>query len=138
MSASGPPALTLTWLPGAYAACRLAPDASIPSWAERADGFTSITRTDEELSIVADEAVVPGDVAAERNWVGLRVVGPLDFSLIGILATLTNALAERRISVFAISTYDTDYLLVKRADARRADAALRTVATVHGAPPEPT
>lgn len=135
MTGSATPSLTLTWLPGRYAVCRLAPDAAIPSWANRAAGFTSITRTDEELSIVADDSVVPTDITAELDWVALRVVGPLDFSLIGVLAALSSTLAKQQVSVFAISTYDTDYLLVKRADAQQADAALRTVASLQGKPP---
>jgi hypothetical protein len=77
------------------------------------DDFISITKTTDELSIVCFETSIPDNVKAEKNWRAFKVEGPLDFSLTGILASLANPLAEAKISIFAISTYDTDYLLVK-------------------------
>jgi hypothetical protein len=81
-----------------------------------AGSLFSITRTNEELSIVCAEALVPPGVQVESGWRGLKVAGPLDFALTGILAELSGALARAGISLFAISTYDTDYILVKEKD----------------------
>lgn len=99
-------------MPNRLAVCRLGNNARIPSWAT--DGtFFSISKTDDELSIVCSEDKVPDYIKSEKNWRAFKVMGPLDFSLTGILASLTNPLAETKISIFAISTFDTDYLLVK-------------------------
>ncbi len=87
--------------------------------------FFSLTRTGEELSVVCAENLVPVDVQAERGWRALRVAGVIDFSVGGVLATLAVPLAEAGISVFAISTYNTDYLLVKEHDLGRAIEVLR-------------
>jgi hypothetical protein len=95
--------------------CRLAHDSTIPAWATT-DGFFSITRTQEELSIVCAESQVPSDVRCEKDWRCLRVVGSMAFTEIGVLSSLVGPLAAAGISVFAISTFDTDYLLVKAAD----------------------
>jgi hypothetical protein len=81
-------------------------------WIAAAD-FVSITQTIDELSIVCREANVPSDVKADRGWRALKVAGPLDLALTGVLASLVNPLAEAQINIFAISTFDTDYLLVK-------------------------
>jgi hypothetical protein len=103
--------LTLTVLAETLAICRLAPGA-VPLWIAAAD-FVSITQTIDELSIVCREANVPSDVKADRGWRALKVAGPLDLALTGVLASLVNPLAEAQINIFAISTFDTDYLLVK-------------------------
>ena len=76
-------------------------------------GFFALTRTEDELSLVVKEAAVQPEWQAEAGWRGLKVLGPLDFSLIGILSSLALPLTAAGISIFAISTYDTDYLLVK-------------------------
>lgn len=89
-------------------------DAPIPAWADT--GFFSLTRTRDELSIVCCEENVPEGVDCDRGWHCLQVKGPLDFALTGILASLAVPLAEADISIFAISTYDTDYFLVKELD----------------------
>lgn len=122
--------ITMEWVPGRYAVCRLDAQAAIPGWALVRGGFVSITHSERELSIVAAEALVPAEVKAERGWVAMRVAGRLDFAVVGVLAKLTGALAEAGISCFAISTYDTDYLLVKEQDADRATEALRQVVRV--------
>jgi hypothetical protein len=116
-------ALTLTVLPGTYAVCRLAPEDSLPGWAT-SGGFFSITRTSDELSVVCEQGGVPEGVTCEGDWRCLQVRGPLDFGLTGILASLAAPLAEAGISIFAISTYDTDYVMVKAADLERATAEL--------------
>lgn len=104
--------LTLTILPERLAICRLSVDEIVPEWAMLGE-FVSITHTRDELSIVCAEEHVPSDVKADRGWRGLRVEGPLDLALTGVLASLTGPLAEAQINLFAIATYDTDYLLVK-------------------------
>jgi len=107
------PSLTLSILPVPLSVCRLPAAAPIPSWALTGD-FFSVTRTTAELSLVCPEASVPSDeIRAENGWSGLKVEGPLDFALVGILAGLAGALAQAGISLFAISTYETDYILVK-------------------------
>ncbi len=92
--------------------CRLERNAPIPEWA-LTGGFSSITRTGQELSVVCPQDQVPPGILKQEGWKALQVEGPLDFSLTGVLASLTEPLAKEGISVFAISTYDTDYLLVK-------------------------
>jgi len=115
--------LTLDVLPGSFAICRLEPDAPLPPWV--AGAFTSITRTATELSVVCDADAVPATVTAQRNYRGLAVRGPLDFRLVGIVADLSRVLAAASISIFVVSTYDTDYLLVRGIDLEGAIAALR-------------
>ena len=115
--------LTLAVLPDLFAVCRLAPDAPLPDWATATD-FFSLTRTADELSIVCRAAQVPTDVQSERGWRCLKVCGPLDFSLTGVMASLAAPLADARISIFAIATYDTDYLMVKAPNLERAIRAL--------------
>jgi len=115
--------LTLSLLSGSFGICRLEPEATIPDWAN-AGGFISITRTSDELSIVCAEANVSEGVKADRGWRCLKVEGPLDLSLTGVLASLVSPLAEARINIFAISTFDTDYLLVKEEKISRATEVL--------------
>ncbi len=116
--------LTLVPVEGDFAICRLHRDAPLPAWAF-GGGFVSITRTDDELSVVCRQGAVPGGVRCERDWRCLRVAGTLDLSLVGVLASLVVPLADAGISVFAASTFDTDYLLVKEMDAIRAGEVLR-------------
>ncbi len=115
--------LALTVLPGTYAVCRLDGEASLPVWATSGD-FFSVTRTADELSVVCEQSAVRRGVLCERDWRCLKVRGPLDFALTGILASLAAPLAAEGISIFAVSTYDTDYLMVKAADLERAVAVL--------------
>jgi len=117
------PSLPLTLLPDHLAVCRLLADAALPAWAA-GPGFVSITRTDEELSITVAHDRVPGDVVAVGPWRALKVQGPLDFALTGILAALTAPLADAGISLFAIATYDTDYILVRAETLEAAITAL--------------
>ncbi|MCA9070410.1 MAG: ACT domain-containing protein [Planctomycetaceae bacterium] len=107
---SGKP-LALELLSETFAICRLPPNSSVPDWAK--GDFVSSTQTQNELSIVCSQESVPDDVQTERDWRCLRIVGKLDFSLVGVIASLTGILAEAGISVFVISTYDTDYFLVR-------------------------
>ena len=116
--------LSLLVLDGSIAICRLEASAAIPTWAATGSIF-SITRTNDELSIVCLQSSVPQGVRSEGGWRCLRVAGAMDFSQVGILASLVGPLAETGISVFAVSTFDTDYLLVKEADFEKARTALR-------------
>lgn len=115
--------MELRLLSGPLAVCRLPADAPVPTWAS-AGVLVSITRTADELSIVCAEDGVPDGVRTERGWRALRVAGPLDFALTGVLAALTVPLAEAGVSIFALSTYDTDYLLVHENDLPQAILAL--------------
>ncbi len=116
--------LVLSTLPGRYAVCRMGPSASVPAWAG-GESLFSTTRTPEELSMVCEEASVPAEVTAERGWAALKLHGPIPFGTTGVLASLTAPLAEAGIPVFALSTFDTDYLLVKAATLAEAVSTLR-------------
>ncbi len=116
--------LSLTILPERLAICRLPPEEALPERPPRAR-FWSVTRTEEELSIVLPEEYAPAGSRAETGWRGLKVEGPLDFDTPGILASLALPLAKAGISIFALSTYDTDYILVKEKDLEKAKRALR-------------
>jgi len=107
--------LTLQIMAETLAVCRLDKAAQFPGWA-LAGGFFSVTRTSDELSVVCSQNLVPEGVKCEREWRGLKVLGPLDFVLTGILSSLATPLAQAGISIFAISTFDTDYLLVRDRD----------------------
>jgi hypothetical protein len=116
--------LTLALMSDSFAVCRLRADENIPNWA-LSGSFCSLTRTPDELSIVCSQELVPAGVQAVRGWRSLKVEGKLDFTLVGILSSLTSSLAQVGIVVFVISTYDTDYVFVKEGDLDRAAAALR-------------
>lgn len=111
--------LTLSMVTGALSICRLDSADPVPGWATRGP-FFSVTRTADELSVVCPSEDVPPGVVCEAGWSCLKVHGPFAFSLTGILNSLTMPLAEARIGIFALSTYDTDYLLVKQADLEQA------------------
>ena len=107
-----PQTFTLTILAETFAVSRLDKRTSVPTWA--CSGiWWSVTRTNDELSIVCPEAQVPAEVASNRGWKCLKVAGPLNLTLSGVLASLLEPLAQAGISVFSVSTFDTDYLLVK-------------------------
>ena len=99
-------------MPGRFSIHRFPPDAALPA-AVLASPLFSITRTDEELSIVCAEEISLDSPRCDSGWCGIKVVGPLDFGLTGILADLSGLLAQAGISLFALSTFDTDYILVK-------------------------
>lgn len=115
--------LDLTVLPDTLAVCRLPAGAGAPAWLD-GETFASVTRTPEETSIVCRAAAVPQGVRAEGGWRALRVAGPLDFALTGILASLLVPLAAAGVAAFALSTFDTDYLLVREVALDDAIAAL--------------
>ncbi|MEE4193894.1 MAG: ACT domain-containing protein [Anaerolineae bacterium] len=119
------PKLTLELFPETYLVCRM--DASTQAaniWLPM-EGFWSLTRTADEVSLVMAEGnLVPTGAEVEADWRLMRVAGTLAFSLVGILAELTQVLADAEISIFALSTYDTDYLLLKSQDLPAALEAL--------------
>lgn len=116
--------LSMKLLPECYGVCRLNSGDDIPGWVTAGE-FFSITRTSDELSVVCREQSIPDDVQAEKSWRILKVLGPVDFSLTGILAAISAILAASQISIFAISTYDTDYILVKEKDIDHSIDALK-------------
>ena len=111
------------------AICRLPGDASFPDWIDT-ERFFSVTKTEDELSVVCPEESVPSGIQAEKHWRALKVAGPLDFELTGIIASLVTPLAGARIPVFVISTYDTDYLMVKSGRLMEATRILSTSHTI--------
>jgi hypothetical protein len=115
--------LTFTVLPSRFAVCRLRAHEAVPDWARGA--FVSITRTEDELSIVCDESAVPGDVQAERGWSCMKVLGPIPFETVGVATAITVPLAQAGISVLIVATFDTDYVLVKEEKAAIALEILR-------------
>lgn len=117
--------LNLSVLAGRYVVLRFAPNAAVPSWAERGD-FFSVTRSSEELSVVCALENVPAGDQPAKEWRRLKVHGPFSFDEIGVLASLVEPLANKRVSVLVISTFDTDYLLVQSDQLEKAIAALQT------------
>jgi hypothetical protein len=116
--------MKLLVLDGEFAVAKLPATDPVPAWAGYGP-FASVTRTDEGLSVVCAAGGMPPDVKAERGWRCLRVAGRLDFSLTGVLAAIAGPLAAAEISMFAISTYDTDYILVREATLTSAVECLR-------------
>ena len=104
--------------------CRLQPEAAIPEWAYMGE-FLSITKTAEELSIVCLSGVIPESVEKDAGWKVLKIEGILSFGLVGVLAQVSAVLVEAEVSIFAISTYNTDYILVKNRDFDAAVVVLR-------------
>ena len=105
--------LSFSVLPGDYAITRLEPGEPIPAWAQSGEFFTA-TRTDEELSIVCAASAVPAGARSEGGWILLRLRGPFALDQVGILGSLTAPLAAAGVALFVVSTFDTDYLLVKK------------------------
>ncbi|MFL6224467.1 MAG: ACT domain-containing protein [Actinomycetes bacterium] len=112
----------MTTLEGRFAVSRLPADAAVPRWA--AGEVVAVTRTPDELSVICAEPAVPEATPAERGWRCLQVQGPLSLEMTGILAALSGPLADAHIPLLALSTYDTDYLLVREEHLEAAYAAL--------------
>jgi uncharacterized protein len=108
---------------GRFAVCRLTPGSPIPATPEGVS-FWSLSVTPEEISLVCEEAHAPRGDVVERGWSAIKIVGPLDFSLQGVLLSLLSPLADMHLGVFVMSTYDTDYILVKEFDLAGAVQAL--------------
>jgi uncharacterized protein len=128
--------LELSLLPERFAISRLAANSPIPDWATQGP-FYSVTRTGDELSIVTELSRVPAGIQSQPGWRALKVHGPFVLSELGVLAVLATPLAEAKISLFAISTFDTDYLLVASETLPAAIAALeRAGHTIYGSKAE--
>jgi len=110
-------------LPGSWAVVRFPPDAEVPAFL-LAPRFHSVTRTAAELSVVCPDGAVPEGARAEPGWAVLALEGPFPFDLVGVLAAFLVPLAEAGVGIFAMSTFDTDYVLVKR---ERLGAALEAL-----------
>jgi hypothetical protein len=105
--------LTLDLLEGNFVICRLSPSSTLPSWAF-AGPFISITKTDDELSIITiDDNRLPKDIKYERNWKCFKFKGPFPFDMTGVLASILQPLAKAEIGILAVSTFDTDYVMIK-------------------------
>ena len=117
------PKLTFIILREIFAICRLDKDAPIPDWAFQG-GLFSVTRTKDELSIVCPLINVPKGIICNQGWSCLKIKGPLDLSSTGIISSITATLERENISLFSISTYDTDYVMVKEKDLEKAIFAL--------------
>lgn len=105
--------LTLDLFHEKFVICRLSPSSSLPSWAFNGP-FISITKTDEELSIITlDNEQVPQDIKCERQWRCFKLRGPFPFTMTGVLLSILTPLAKAEVSILAVSTFDTDYVLVK-------------------------
>ena len=114
--------ITLKLLEKTYSICKLSPNKEIPNIPS---DFLSITRTKDELSIVLEAGLEPIDSKVEKSWKVIQVIGPLDFSLTGVLSSIANPLSEANISIFVISTFDTDFILIKKEKINEAIDVLR-------------
>jgi hypothetical protein len=111
--------LKFRWLRGPYAIVRLAADAAVPEWATKGE-FTSITRTADELSVVCLSENLPADLRSPLRWSCFKLEGPFPFSVTGVLLAFIEPLSANGVPIFAISTFDTDYVLVQEEFAGRA------------------
>jgi hypothetical protein len=109
---------------GHLSICRLDATSPVPDWAIEGN-FFSVTRTGDELSVVCPEEAVPNDARSEGGWRAPKLDGPFEFSEVGVLASLAAPLAEARVGIFVVSTFDTDYVLVKEEQLQPAVAAVR-------------
>ncbi|WP_395626483.1 ACT domain-containing protein [Daejeonella sp.] len=116
--------INLSILPESFAICRFDNTTKVPLWVFKSS-FYSINKTADELSIVCDQTFVPADVKKVENWRAFKIEGPLDFSLTGIIASLSKPLADNKIPIFVVSTYDTDYILVQSLYFNKAKDVLR-------------
>jgi uncharacterized protein len=123
-------------MPGALAIARLEAGAPAPAWASAGGPLVAVVRTAAELSVVCEEGAVPDGVRATRDWRAIEVSGPLDLAMTGVLVSVAVPLADAGVPIFAVSTYDTDYVLVPGARLHDAVAALRAAGHhVDGGPP---
>lgn len=110
-------------LAGSYAVCRLDAASPIPSWAD-GEGFVSISRSDDELSIVCHAARVSGDVRQDGGWACYKFIGPFAFDETGIVSSVIGPLSDAGIGIFVVSTFDGDHMLIKEADIASAEPVL--------------
>lgn len=108
-----------------FTVCQLPAGAPVPAWVAGDPGFMSLTRTEEELSVVCPASVVPPETKQETGWRMFQLAGPIDFALTGVLASILDPLARAGIGIFALSTFNTDFVLVKGGQVAAAIQALR-------------
>jgi hypothetical protein len=123
--------MQLRTLPDSYAVVRLEPGSELPEWVDKGP-FRSVTRTEHEVSVVCRDYDVPEGESVDRGWTVLEVKGPLDFSLTGVITSLVAPLAKADVPIFLISTFETDYVLVRSSDLARAADALEGAGHVFG------
>ena len=116
--------LVLSVLSDTFTIHKLSPDASIPKEIMKSN-YCSVSKTENELSVVCSEVIEVQSLQSSKGWKCIKVKGPLDFNLTGILASISDILAQSNISIFAISTFDTDYILVRTHDLSLATTKLR-------------
>jgi uncharacterized protein len=121
----------ITVLPEKLAICHFGKNAPIPDWATHNNSIFSITKTETELSIVCPEEKIPVDVRAEKDWRAFRLEGPLDMYSVGVIAALSKPLAQAGVSIFNISTYETDYVLVEGKNLEKAKEALSGICEIN-------
>ncbi|CDZ63324.1 GATS-like protein 1 [Neorhizobium galegae bv. orientalis] len=119
------PHITLRELAGSYAIARLGAADPIPAWAD-GDGFVSISRTEDELSIACREERVPSDIKRDGGWTCYKFQGPFAFDETGIVLSVIRPLSENGIGIFVVSTFDGDHLLIKTADKPTSRELLQT------------
>src|SRR5262245_36448673 len=119
-----PRELNLLLLPHHLAICRFAGTSRLPKWAQSGTAFLSVTRTPDELSIVIDQDAVPDEIECLRGYRAFRIAGTIDPLQVGVLKSIATPLADANVPIFAISTRDTDYVLVRESDVDRSLGAL--------------
>lgn len=117
------PKIRLRELTGSYAICRFDAASLIPAWAD-GEGFVSISRSDDELSVVCRADRVPGDVKQDIGWTCYKFIGPFAFDETGIVSSVIGPLSDAGIGIFVISTFDGDHILIKESDVGRAAPVL--------------
>jgi hypothetical protein len=113
----------LSRLAGSYAVCRLDAGSPIPAWAD-GEGFVSISRSDDELSVVCRAERIPADVKQDQGWVCYKFIGPFAFDETGIVSSVIAPLSDAGIGIFVVSTFDGDHMLIKRTDVASAEPVL--------------
>jgi hypothetical protein len=117
------PKLRLCVMPENYAICSFPPDMTLPDWTDRSSIF-SITKTPKEITVVCEENLVPGECKRSENWKCIKVEGSFDLDAVGVLASIAGPLAQNKISLYVISTFDTDYVLIHVNDIDKAVSCL--------------
>ncbi|MFC1633924.1 ACT domain-containing protein [Planctomycetota bacterium] len=117
------PKLRLRVLPKVYAICSFDPDAAFPGWTHRSS-ILSITKTPKEITLVCEENHVPGECKKSEHWKCIKVEGRFDLDAVGVLASIAGPLAQNKISLYVISTYDTDYVLIQTKNIDKAMSCL--------------
>lgn len=120
----------LSVLPEKLAICHFGKNAPIPEWAQKGCSFFSLTKTHDELSITCSQEKIPKNVRAEKDWRAFKLEGPLNMYSVGVIATLSKPLAKAGISIFNISTYETDYVLVEEKNLEKAKKVLSEICQI--------